>query len=426
MNKTPKTTTYFPAIIACAALMTGCFMSPSPLTPEQQTEKIGQLIDKGGYSAVVGYDINSIHETWRHDGQAVDISMLAPTTAGAYPLIYYLPGLGEQADDGKLWRETWAKAGYAVFSIQPLDIGNALKVAAPISEQPEDSSWSWFTSSKDKDKAVALKAVRNSDLRYLGHEYFSEASLIKRINHVHWAYAQLQQRTKAKQGLFAAADLSRVVIAGYDIGAQTTAAMIGEKYDAVLPQDSDFKPLAAILLSPSVDIAQGDVTTRYQNIAIPLLAITGSGDDDPYAISTPYARTAIWENAPPGNKYLLLFKKGTHQLFAGDGLSHKQESNPEPESAEKPESGAAMPRFSNAYGGGSRGGSHGGGSQGGISKSKGGSRQNGEQDYNQIAAVFSVSTAFLDHVCKHDSVAGSWLSAKANPWLDKSASLKIK
>jgi hypothetical protein len=61
-----------------------------------------------------------------------------------------------------------------------------------------------------------------------------------------------------------------------------------------------------------------------------------------------------------------------------------------------------------------------------MGKSKGGSRQNGAQDYNHVAAIFSVSIAFFDHVCKHDSVAGSWLSAKANPWLDKSASLKIK
>ena len=425
-----KTTANFPAAIACAVFVTGCFMRPSPLTAEQQTEKIGQYIAQGGYSAVLGYDINSIRETWRHDGQTVEISMLAPTTPGLYPLIIYLPGLGEQADGGKLWRETWAKAGYAVFSVQPLAIGEALKVVAPMSgddKQSDDSSWSWFSSSKDKDKAVALKAVRNSDLRYLGHEYFSEISLIKRINHVLWAYAQLQQRTQAKQGLFAVADLSRVVIAGYDIGAQTTAAMIGEKYDAVLPQAPDFKPLAAILLSPSVDIALGDVTTRYQNIAIPLLAITGTEDDDPYAISTPYARTAIWENAPPGNKCLLLLKKGNHQVLAGDSLSHAQEPDPAQESDEKTGPNDAMPRFSNSYGGSKgRNGSQGGGSPGGMGKSQRGSRPNGEPDYKQVAAVFSVSTAFLDHVSKNDSVAGFWLSKKANPWLDKWANLKIK
>ena len=381
---------------------------------------------------MLSYDVNSIRETWRHDGQAVEISMLAPTAPGIYPLIIYLPGLGEQADGGKLWRETWAKAGYAVFSVQPVEIGEALKVVATIPDdgkQPDDGSWSWFSSSKDKDKASALKALRNSDLRYLGHEYFSEAALKKRIDPVLWAYAQLRQRTKAGLGLFAAADLSRVVIAGYDLGAQTTAAMIGEKYDTGLPQAPDFKPLAAILLSPSVDIALGDVTTRYQNITIPLLAVTGTEDDDPYAISTPYVRTAIWENAPPGNKYLLLLKKGNHHVLAGAGLSQRQETDPAQEASdEKIGPGDATSRFSNAYrsGGGGRNGSQGGGAPGGMSRPQRGPRQNSEQDYKHVAAVFSVSTAFLDGLCKSDSVARLWLSEKANQWLSQWAHLKIK
>ena len=73
---------------------------------------------------------------------------------------------------------------------------------------------------KDKDKATSVKAVRNSDLRYLGHEYFSQETLKKRMDHVLWSYAQLQQRTKAGRGLFSVADFSRMVIAGYDIGSQ--------------------------------------------------------------------------------------------------------------------------------------------------------------------------------------------------------------
>jgi len=128
--------------------------------------------------------------------------------------------------------------------------------------------------------------------------------------------------------LFAAADSSRMVIAGYDIGAQTTAAMIGEKFATDLPQAPDFKPLAAILLSPSVDMALGELTTRYKDISIPLLVVAGTEDDDPYAITTPYVRTAIWEYAPPGNKYLLLLNKGGHQLLAGSNLSHRQEPSP--------------------------------------------------------------------------------------------------
>jgi len=347
--------------------------------------------------------------------------MLSPVAPGNYPLIVYLPGLGETAEAGKLWREAWAKAGYAVFSVQPITLAEALKGTPKVA--PAKSS-SWF--SKDYDNTAALNDVRNSDLRYVGHQYFSQEQLSSRINHVLWAYAQLKQRNQSKLGLFARADLSKVIIAGYDIGAQTTAAMIGETYDIALPSTADFRPLAAILLSPTVNMALGDISTRYQHISIPMLAVTGAEDEDPSAISTPFARTAIWEYAPPGNKYLLVLKKGNHSLLSGDNLNQDPKSNQE--STEVPESSNNKTRFSHNYGGGnSRGGSHGGNATNDMaSKWRGGSKLNANQDYAQVAIVYSVSIAFLDHICKNDSVAGTWLSDKANLWLNKSASLKIK
>ena len=403
--------------------MTACFMGPSPLTPEQQSAKINESIAKGGYSAVLNYDIESSTETWQHDDQGIQITMLAPVTPGNYPLIVYLPGLGEAAEAGKLWREAWAKAGYSVFSVQPLYLGDALKGAPKVT--PTKTS-SWF--SKDSDNSAALKDLRNSDLRYIGHQYFSQEQLNKRINHVLWAYAQLKQRSQNRLGLFARADLSRIVIAGYDIGAQTTAAIIGETYDIALPSTADFRALAAILLSPAVDMALGDISTRYQNISIPILAVTGAEDEDPSAISTPFARTAIWEYAPPGNKCLLVLKKGNHQLLSGDKLIQNQDQKTTQDSSEETESTHSRSHFSNAYGGSNgKSSSHEGKSSNEMtSKSRGGSTLNVNQDYAQVAVVDSVSIAFLDHICKNDNIAGNWLSDKANQWLNKSATLKIK
>ena len=421
-----KMTSYFSAIIyslLITSLMTACFMGSTPLTPEQQSVKINASIAKGGYSAVLNYDIESINETWQHDGLGLQITMLTPVAPGNYPLIVYLPGLGETAEAGKLWREAWAKAGYAVFSVQPTTLGEALKGTPKVA--PAKSS-SWF--SKDYDNTAALNDVRNSDLRYVGHQYFSQEQLSTRINHVLWAYAQLKQRNQSRLGLFARADLSKVIIAGYDIGAQTTAAMIGETYDIALPSTADFRPLAAILLSPTVNMALGDITTRYQHISIPILAITGAEDEDPSAISTPFARTAIWEYAPPSNKYLLVLKKGNHSLLSGDNLNQDQDPKANQQSTEVPESSHSRTRFSHNYGGSnSRGGSHGGNATNDMaSKWRGGSKLNANQDYIQVAVVFGVSIAFLDHICKNDNVARTWLSDKANLWLNKSASLKIK
>jgi len=422
-----KTTAYFPAMIACAVFLTGCFFRPSPPTSEEQAEKVGQFIAEGGYSPAHSYAIYSIRETWRHAGQAVEISMLAPTAPGVYPLIVYLPGLGEHADGGRLWRETWAKAGYAVFSVQPLEIGEALKELGPMQGMGDDAGLPGPPEDEQgppgDNKSMPSKALRNSELHYLGHEHFSQESLNKRINHLLWAHAQLKLRSTSGKGLFAAADLSRLIIAGYDLGAQTAAAMIGEKSGADLSQAQDFKPLAAILFSPSVDMALGQVATRYKNISIPLLVVTGSEDDDPYGISSPYVRTAIWEYAPLGNKYLLLLNKGNHQLLAGSNLEHRQEPGSPQESSGKIGPGDAMPRFGGSFQGGPSGGPPPGGMMG---RPPHGGRQDSEQDFKHIAAVFSVSGAFLDSIGKSDGLAQSWISGKANQWLKKSSNLKMK
>ena len=421
-----KMTSYIALIIyslIVTNLMSACFMGPMPLTSEQQSTKINASIAKGGYSAVLNYDIESINESWQHQDQSIQITMLTPVTPGHYPLIVYLPGLGESAAAGKIWREAWAKAGYAVFSVQPINIGEALKGTPKVATA---KSSSWF--SKGYDNTAALNDVRNSDLRYLGQQYFSQEQLGTRINHVLWAYEQLKQHHRNKLGLFTRADLSKVIIAGYDIGAQTAAAMIGESYDVALPSTADFRPLSAILLSPTVNMALGDITTRYQNISTPFLSITGAEDDDPSAISTPFTRIAIWEYAPPGNKCLLVLKKGNHQLLSGDNLSQNKDQKSNQESTEAPDSSNSRIHFRNNYGSSNRRG----GSQGGnatnemASKTRGESKLNNNHDYAQVAIVLSVSIAFLDHICKNDSVARTWLSDKANLWLNKSASLKIK
>ncbi|MFZ2405958.1 MAG: hypothetical protein WAW41_12525 [Methylobacter sp.] len=422
-----KITAYSPVIIACTVFLSGCFFHLSPPTPEEQTEKVEQFISEGGYSPAHSYALESISETWRHDGQAVEISMLAPTTPGTYPLIIYLPGLGEHADGGRLWKETWAKAGYTVFSMQPIEIGEALKELGPMPE-PSDAAGPFGMPGPpdehdplgDNKPEPPKKAVRNSELHYLGHQYFSQDALKKRISHLLWAHAQLKLRAKAGKRLFATADLSRLIIAGYDIGAQTTAAMIGEKFGSDLPQSQDFSPLAAILFSPSVDMALGSVATRYKNISVPLLVVTGSEDEDPYGISSPYVRTAIWEYAPLGNKYLLLLNKGGHQLLAGSNLSHPPEPNPSMEFGP----GGDMPRFGGSFQGGR--GPAGGPPPGGMRMPPHGGRQDSEQDAKHIAAVFSISNAFLDNIGKTDKLAQSWLSGKANQWLKKSSNLKIK
>lgn len=254
------------------------------------------------------------------------------------------------------------------------------------------------------------RAARNSELHYLGREFFAPAGLQMRVEQLLWAYRQLKPRVRADQSLFARIDLSRVIVAGYDVGAQTAAAMVGESYAIKRPQNSDFKPQAAMLFSPYVDSAVGSSRQRYSQIDLPLLAVTGSEDSDPYGLGFAQGRTAIWEFAQPGGKYLLDLKNANHRLLSGGELAHRR-------------------RQSGLMGGGMRHGDYqdqggpGGPPPDGIGRS--GSRlQDEDMDYKHIAAILSTSVAFLDSAVKADSFAHVWLTGKKAKWLDKTATLK--
>lgn len=307
-------------------MFSACSSSPKPPSLEQQAEKLAQTLDEGGYKPARDFEITSVEDIWLHDQVKIEVAMTAPTESGNYPLIIYLPSLGEEAKAGRLWRESWAKAGYAVFSLQPVAISQALKDLSPerggfsieSNESLADGGMAIaddFDASSQKDRGRSLRIARESDLRYLGHEYFAVDNLKNRLDQLFWAYQQLKIRVDMKQPLFAAADLSKVILAGYDLGAQTVTAVLGENFKTALPSSNQLKPLAAIVLSPSVDLAEGNSRNRFQALNLPMLVITGSEDDDPYGISAAQVRAVVWKDAPAGDKYLLSLKGARHQLL---------------------------------------------------------------------------------------------------------------
>lgn len=422
-----------PWLIVCIALFAfvfgGCsFLRLSPPGQAEQTEKLEEAMGKGGYAPARGFAIDSVHDIWMHEATELQVMMTAPTAPGSYPLIVYLPTVGEDAKAGQLWRETWAKAGYAVFSMQPVASSRALRDLRPkqggeFDEPDEDdgldpSDSNRLDGSEERDgwfgekRRRPSRAARNSELRYLGHEYFGTANLKNRMEQLFWAFQQVKNRAGSRQPLFASADLSNVILAGYDLGAQTVSAVLGENFGADLPSGEVLKPVAAILLSPSVSLAEGNVRGRFQKLNAPMLAITGSDDNDPYAISSPLVRTAVWEYAPAGNKYLLLLKAGRHRLFAGSetgwrlGQNRRGEGDvAPPEGMLSRDAGGRDARMTERF-------------------PVEGARKDADMGYKHVAAIFSVSTAFLDAVVKNDPFANLWLDEKAGQWLGKAGSLK--
>ena len=99
-------------------------------------------------------------------------SAASPATSAAnpparYPLIIYLPGLGEAADAGRAWRSAWVEAGYAVLSLQPSRFGPA---------------------------ALQGRYAKNADFTALARENYATAALNERLRAVQSVLFELEKR----------------------------------------------------------------------------------------------------------------------------------------------------------------------------------------------------------------------------------------
>ena len=431
----------------CLAMLPACSSWIGPPSLEVQTEKLAEILQQGGYQPATPLAIETLSQRWYNAGVELQVTITTPTPSGSYPLILYLPGLGEDAQAGTLWRESWAKAGYVVFSLQSTEIANALQELQaqtlddeePLAKRPrpQDDIDRMLPAADDETTSHQRRAVtgiaRNSELRYLGHTYFSPANLQQRLNHLIGAFARFKQLAQTGQAPFAQANLSKVIVAGYELGAQTASALAGEQYEVSLSNTADLRPLAYLQLSPAVDLAGGNLRSRFQHLQQPLLVITSHQDEDPYAISSASARTSLWEFAPADNKYLLLLKDAGHRLLAGSergDRSRQRFNSTEPGDSFDPFGSreSAPGNSNNRQNRGLQGGSA---NHRRWSDSDRDERHDAKQlrqtlGYKQVAAILSVSTAFFDQRCKSDTSAPLWLRDNANVWLGTAGVLKYK
>lgn len=349
---------------------------------------------EAGYQPAVKRPTREWQATWALNQSLLDVAWVAPQAgAAAAPLMLYLPGLGEPARGGELWRRAWAEAGYAVLSLQLPDDGRAV-----------------FSSAEAQAGAF----------RALARKHFSEAALQARLNVVRLALAEVRRRAQSGDPAFAGVEVSQVLVAGFDLGAQTAAALAGER-DAGAPPALSPAPLAAILLSPYVE-AQRD-PARFARIAAPLLSITGPQDEDPLSWQPALQRQGLWAGVQVPGSYQLLAQAG-HLSLSGSAPERRVGKRGE-EGGGGPGPGMGGPPPSLAYGDerGDQCSERGG--PGGRPGPRGFSR--GERmDYRQVAAIQAVSLAFIDARVRGSAAAQQWLQQDAAGWLGRNASLQGK
>jgi len=388
------------ALLVLALLLAGCANSP----PRRQ-EIAARPHLAPGYMAEQRHAITSTRENWMLGNDTVEVTLTMPSGDGNFPLVVYLPGLGESAEGGAAWRRPWAEAGYAVLALQPESIARILSSAA----------------------------ARSGEFRELAREQFSPRALDRRQALLQKALAEVARRKNSSTVTgFSRIDLAHVAIAGFDLGAQTALFAAGEQINGVAPFPAAETLKCVVALSPYADFSGAGFEQRFKPVHVPVLSVTSMDDTDLYGLVTSAAiRRAPFEYMPPGRKYFLSLFSAPHALLSG-----KETPAEGGDVRGREESSPAM-----NGGGGDAGGSGRSGKRGRDSGGRSGSR-GGEMPgragsgfspalsagawEDQLRYVQSVTTAYLDAVVKNDPVAQEWLAKDARRWLGEGANLMAK
>lgn len=378
-------------------MLTGCSHEPSRPPPDEIQSELDRFDAGASYQPRAFTKGTEVIEQWKNGTRTLEILFAAPEEPGRYPLVVYLPGLGQDAGSAPLWRDAWIKGGFAVLVVQQTRDANALS---------------------------HLSAADRHDLKSIGHEHFNLRSLEARLSDVIFAMHGLEERNRQGKAPFSQARTDQIAIAGFDLGAQTLQALLGEDVKGLTLHESLPQIQAALLLSPHVDLAKGGIQHRFSALTTPLLVMTGSDDHDPWGMTSPSVRSAPWQQAHPGQKILLNLNNGTHRQLAGiDPKSEKPEDQEEdPDEVRHAEEGEDGMLFGKRGQGGAKGRT----TQFGDARRGFGPGYDPRHYGRQLAAIQKISTAFLNAILKKDSGAENWLRNEAPAWLGSAGQLKFR
>ena len=339
-----------------------------------------------GYLADRHYETVETTDTWAVGLELVDVSLLTPSPPGSYPLVLYLPGLGESAQAGGLWRQAWARAGYVVISAQPAKYGTA--------------EW-------------ASNRARAGEFYAIAKEAFAVPSLATRTQILADTLAEVVRRQKdGRTPALAKVDLSRIAIAGYDLGAQTAMVAAGESIRGVPAPKLAEGVKCVIALSPYADFSGMGTESNFEPIRLPVLSVTSPVDTDAYGLTTSAAvRRAPFQYMPSGRKYLLLLSSSSHSVLAGAAPSAEQEGKIAAKGPSTDDAGIVGDETANPD------------DVGAQRKRRRADSTRGDQSARRVkeqTQVQAVTTAYLDAVVKDDAVASEWLTRNAKHWLGES------
>lgn len=399
-----------PIRVLLAGLMLASCASPAP------QQAVRQAVQRNpGYESAQMNSVLTQRASLALPGARLELVLRVPGMPGKYPLIVFMAGLGEPADAAATLMDHWTEAGYAVLAMQGTPDGPAMMAGA-----------------RGKGRAS----------RELAAQAYGPDRLAQRLGWLDGVLGNLRAGT-VPDGLssdnVARIDSTQLILAGFDIGAQTVQAAAGEHWAGVAARRLPEGVRGLILLSPHAGPGGESAATRYAAIQVPVLAVSSDEDVDGFDFVTqPAVRRQVFEHLPGSEKYLLQLSWASHAVVGGGGglgagFSVEDRAGKPEDKAEGRggnggrggPGGAGGPGGQGGPGGGSGGGPGGGmggdrgGPPGGASgKPKGGGEPaQPMDDAEQAKSLRAVSLAFIDMQLRGDDIARNWLLRDANRWL---------
>jgi len=438
--------------LAVAALFTLalCACATERSAPSEReiaaAQQEAQTLAARGYQPGATASSEHFVEAWSGPDGALMVDVLMPRDAIAAPVVLYLQSPGGPADEGERWRQAWAKAGYAVLSLQRgLPAAGPHAGSAPpaatmpaTSAPPPAPNASPAPPPPQGGNAGPANAMAGGPLTH--REVDAPMAVAARQTLAQFALAEIASRAAQHRAPYDRMDSGRVAVAGFDISADTALALAGARTrndpDTSVPRPPALR--AVIALAPYVNATRANPARVYASIALPVLTVSGTADADRHGlVDDPHLRLAPYTYMPAGGKGLLVLEGGLYDTLAGSlrPIEHqpRDQDRQQPHGQDKNERGAGgMDR------GGRNGGMGGGGMGGGMAGGPpGGGRHRGEADqhdaptpqiepYAQYVLVEQVTTAYLDAYLKDDPIAQEWLQRNASRWIGPRAQWQMK
>ena len=191
------------AAIVPAILTTACATAPKVVKVDQARVN---TFAQHGYDSGIDYATAATKLSMQVENDFIQITSVQPKREGKYPLVIYLPGLGESGDAAPEIRNAWAKSGYVVLSLQPL---------------------------KDDEEIWSSDAARRADFAFIRQDRYSSGVIARRLDVITKLIEYVKHGVLSGDEDLKDIDLSQMAIVGFDVGASTSMIVGGEEIPKV-------------------------------------------------------------------------------------------------------------------------------------------------------------------------------------------------